>query len=201
MTGTCSDLVGYFGFGSLVNKHTLRTPYVDLVPATLIGWRRHWQAQENMPDRSVALLSVHRDAETSIAGLLVIDRKENLPAVDKREEGYTRVSLSADDFHCLRKDELPNELYVYVAKGDNRAPDLPLLQSYLDAVLQGFIEVYGKAAVEEFGKTTDGFSRHILDDRYKPLYPRSIVLSDPQRECIDTMLGKFALGRFALNNQ
>ena len=63
-------LVGYFGFGSLVNKHTLRTSYVEIVPATLKGWRRHWQARTDTLEQDVALLSIHRDVSCNIKGIL-----------------------------------------------------------------------------------------------------------------------------------
>ena len=91
------DLVGYFGFGSLVNQDTLRTSYVDIVPAKLKGWRRHWQARTGPLSKEVAMLSVHEDEQCDILGALVIDRSENLPSVDEREAGYTRRRLRPED--------------------------------------------------------------------------------------------------------
>ena len=117
------ELVGYFGFGSLVNRHTLRTDFVGMVPAQLKGWKRHWQARTEVIDRDVALLSIHEDPVSSIKGMIVIDRMANLPLVDEREVGYDRHQLSSDDIEILgpilseNPDvELPSALYVYVAR-------------------------------------------------------------------------------------
>lgn len=182
-------LIAYFGFGSLVNRHTLRTSYVDLVPATLKGWRRHWQARTQTLDHPVALLSVHEDQACEIQGMLVVDRLENLPAVDEREEGYSRHVLSTEQLVLHGDLLLPEEIYVYVADEDDAIADSgALLQSYLDAVLQGFHQVYGQAGVSGFVETTSSFDRVMIRDRAAPLYPRSVALSEAEREVIDAAL-------------
>ena len=185
------QLVGYFGFGSLVNKHTLRTSYVDIFPATLKGWRRHWQARPKGFDSEIALLSVHEDDTCSIRGTLVIDRFSNLPLVDKREEDYSRVSLSPDDLLLPSGKEFPDRLNVYVGKepaaGTARGS---LLQSYLDAVLQGFYQLYGVDGVEHFMQTTSGFDRPLISDRQSPQYPRHVDLSIKEQTIIDQALSQ-----------
>ena len=95
------ELIGYFGFGSLVNKHTLRTSFSGMAPARLKGYRRHWQARTDTLAEKVALLSIHEDHASEILGMLVIDAKANLPLVDKREEGYTRTAITADQLDML----------------------------------------------------------------------------------------------------
>ena len=180
-TDNKGDLIGYFGFGSLVNRHTLQTDYVSIIPATLKGWSRHWQAHENDAGRDVALLSVHRDPESEIKGALVTDFRSSLPEVDIREYGYTRTSLQKEAFLVDDPSKLPDELFVYVADGEDRAEHLPLLQSYLDAVLQGFHELYGVAGIEHFVSSTKSFRRNLVKDRDNPLYPRAVKLTDEQR--------------------
>ena len=113
MTG---ELVGYFGFGSLVNKHTLRTSYVDIVsgdsqgiPATLANHAPGFFEQH------VSLLSVHEDSASEIKGMIVLDLLENLPLVDEREEGYSRYTLSGDQLEVHCDVELPANLHVYIA--------------------------------------------------------------------------------------
>ena len=186
---TVSSLVGYFGFGSLVNKHTLRTSYVDIIPATLTGWRRHWQARTKLIEENVALLSIHRDPTCSIKGMLVVDLLENLPLVDEREEGYSRHQLDASALHFPDEFDAPEELYVYVA---NEATDVEdtgaLLQSYMDAVLQGFLNEYGDQGVRHFVETTKGFERPIIADRHQPMYPRNVSLADPEIALFDEAL-------------
>jgi len=186
-----SELVAYFGFGSLVNRHTLRTRYVDIIPARLKGWRRHWQARTSVTGEEVALLSIHRDDACIIDGMIVIDHLENLPQVDEREAGYSRHALTSDDVELLSGVKLPDQFYVYVANVIEGADEGgPLLQSYLDAVMQGFRNEYGDEGVSRFVETTVGFQRTILTDRIKPIYPRSVSLDDTEISLFDTALKK-----------
>lgn len=182
-----SALVGYFGFGSLVNKHTLRTSYVDIVPASLKGFSRHWQARSKTFDSPVSLLSIHEDAECTIKGMLVVDLLENLPLVDEREEGYSRHELSKSQLEVATSVDMPDNLYVYIANEIEEAKDDgALLQSYLDAVMQGFRNEYGNEGVSHFVDTTKGFERSIMLDRANPLYPRSVSLCDEEISLFDS---------------
>ena len=183
------SLIGYFGFGSLVNKDTLRTSYVSIAPAVLKGWRRHWQARTETLPQKVALLSVHRDTRCEIKGALVVDKSENLAAVDQREAGYTRVQLSADDLVVPTGYALPERLYVYVAdEVYGIEDDGALLQSYMDAVMQGFYREHGEEGVKHFVDTTEKFARPVIQDRNNPLYPRSVSLSEDEAMLFDTEL-------------
>lgn len=190
------DMVGYFGFGSLVNKHTLRTSYAGMVPARLKGYRRHWQARTDTLAEKVALLSIHKDNACDILGMIVIDHKENLPLVDEREEGYSRHAISYDQVDILgdiRSEiaelNMPSELYVYIADEVHDVPDTGnLLQSYLDAVMQGFRNEFGDEGALHFVKTTKGFDRGLIKDRQSPVYPRSVVLSKDEVELFDLLV-------------
>ena len=123
-TAAHTDLVAYFGYGSLVNKHTLRTRYVDSFPATLSGYRRHWQARTKTLAESVALLSIHAEPACDIKGMIVVDLIDNLPAVDEREAGYTRHAISAAQLQIDSSVSLPEHLYVYIAnEPESTEPD------------------------------------------------------------------------------
>lgn len=183
------NLVGYFGFGSLVNRHTLRTSYHDIVEATLLGWQRHWQARTDTMDEKVALLSIHRNANCQIKGMLVLDDVSNLAYVDEREAGYDRVEINAEALLLPVDFDPPEKLYVYVAREDaDIKDDGALLQSYLDAVMQGFFQVYGESGVRHFVDTTSKFKRPIILDREAPQYPRSVKLSVQEADLFDTIL-------------
>lgn len=183
------QLVGYFGFGSLVNRHTLRTSYVDIVPASLKGYSRHWQARSKTFDNPVSLLSIHEDETTVIKGVIVLDLLENLPLVDEREAGYTRHQLDHSQLELPNAVSLPDELYVYIANEEEGASDDgALLQSYLDAVMQGFRNEYGNDGVSHFVNTTKGFERNILLDRSAPLYPRDVKLCEEEISLFDNEL-------------
>ena len=187
------DLMAYFGYGSLVNLNTLQTNYVAAYPATLKGWRRHWQSFDSKgADR--ALLSVHEYASYEISGMLVIDRYENLPALDARETHYQRVPVSADalsieDNRFNLSNFKADQLFVYVADHfDDTKP--PLLQSYLDAVMSGFYEHYGSTGLQAFLSTTIGFDRKIIVDRDNPKYPRAVNVDPDMAKWFDKLLKK-----------
>lgn len=184
------ELVGYFGFGSLVNKHTLRTSYVDIIPASLKGYSRHWQARSaKIFDSHISLLSIHEDAGVIIKGMIVFDLLSNLPLVDAREEGYSRHSLKREQLDVSSEVDLPDNLYVYIANEvEDASDDGSLLQSYLDAVMQGFNNEYGEAGVAHFIDTTKGFERNINLDRNAPLYPRDVKLLTNEANLFDKEL-------------
>jgi len=180
-----SNLVGYFGFGSLVNRDTLRTDFIDHIPASLHGWRRHWQTRSKTAERfgnsptELVLLSIHEDRTCILDGAIVIDHISNLAAVDEREAGYSRVRLDRSVLDVPGDIELPGDIYVYVAHPVDPSEDGKgaLLQSYLDAVMQGYLLSFGEEGVSKFIDTTVGFNRSIVTDRTVPVYPRSVELS------------------------
>ena len=169
-----------------------------MVPAQLNGWRRHWQARTEVIDQDVALLSIHRDPACSVKGMIVIDRLSNLPLVDEREVGYDRHSIASQDIEILGPVAsktpdvvLPEALYVYVArKPFDASQGGPLLQSYCDAVMQGFRNEFGNDGVRHFIETTAGFEREIITDREVPKYPRHVILGDDEKDLFDSSLSK-----------
>ena len=224
-----NDLIAYFGYGSLVNLKTLQTGYVSAHPATLKGWRRHWQARRPMQvsmdvamedgadslsseqiawaksigkagleasvsPHDLALLSVHRDRTSTIGGMLVIDRLENLPALDERERLYERVTIDRNDILAgdtggtLEMIRAQN-LFIYVGQ-ITAVGQPPLLQSYLDTVMAGFLEAHGESGVEAFINSTTGFGREIICDRSAPIYPRAVALQADIADRFDAMLAK-----------
>tara|TARA_R110002020_G_scaffold86758_2_gene214206 strand:+ start:9302 stop:9967 length:666 start_codon:yes stop_codon:yes gene_type:complete len=197
-------LVGYFGYGSLVNRRTLRTGVVAAWPARLRGWRRTWRARPDMgptplealaPGLAPCLLSAHPDPGSAIDGLLVIDRAENLEAVDAREFRYHRRSIGVDalDFGgevpaLAARADIP--LHVYEARTEHPPADgpAPILRSYLDAVMQGFLVEFGKAGLSRFVAETAGFDRPVLEDREAPRYARAVDLSPAEIALFDAAL-------------
>jgi hypothetical protein len=174
-----------FGYGSLVNRQTLRGEVIACVPAKLRGWRRHWQSRgadiEPAAGEPIALLSVHRHETSEIDGMLIVARHEELPALDRREARYERVRLDPSQVATAGRDSghaLPDDVFVYVGlpQPQEREPAM-LLQSYLDAVLAGFLAEYGQAGLDRFFASTTGFARPLIEDRHSPRYPRAIRLA------------------------
>jgi hypothetical protein len=116
--------VAYFGYGSLVNRATLRTDIVDIIPARLVGWRRIWRPRPDMPGFPAALLTVRREPGCVCDGVLIVDRAENLAAVDEREARYRRVRLEPLELEIspAREGAVAADVPAYVYEAD---PGLP----------------------------------------------------------------------------
>lgn len=193
------EIVAYFGYGSLVNRATHRTEIVAARPCRLRGWRRFWRPRPDMPFNPaqatpVSLLTVRRVADSWIDGLLVFDRTENLPAIDAREAHYERRLVQPADIQLL-EGRAPKGCDIFVYEAREGVPDhdgnaCPILQSYLDAVLQGFLAEHGEAGLARFVLETDGFETAVLADREAPVYPRAVVLTASERALIDSLLAQ-----------
>lgn len=182
-------LIAYFGYGSLVNPDTHRTPVIGYANARLRGWQRRWTARPDDHPEPIALLtsSPTGGADEWLAGLIVFDHVDSLASLDAREAGYDRRTISAQDIEVAGFD-VPAGCPVYAYEG--RAPHRPqqphlILQSYLDAVLQGYARRYDHGAVDRFVASTAGFDRAVLRDRRGPRYPRAVILADDERTTID----------------
>lgn len=181
-------VVAYFGYGSLVNRRTLRTKFLGLRRASVTGWRRFW-----MPRRApqAALLSVRPDDSFETQGVVVYDLADHLPDVDEREAGYLRRVVMPG--HVAIEAEAAPDVPLFIYEASPTEPDAAevgamILQSYLDAVLQGFLSLYGEAGVRRFVEETEGFETTILGDRASPGYPRSVILSKDEAALFDSLV-------------
>lgn len=169
----------FFGYGSLVNRNT--HAYPDLTPAKVRGWRRTWAPS---PFRPVAFLSVVPAPGEWVLGALARVPNADWNALDKREAAYARHHVEVDD--C--DDHRPG-LQIYAAE-DLKDPSNshPILLSYLDVVVQGFLREHGKRAAEDFFSTTDGWETPVLNDRNSPRYPRHQSLTQVETDIVDSCL-------------
>jgi hypothetical protein len=171
----------FFGYGSLVNRAT--HAYTDASPATLTGWRRVWV---HTPARPLAYLSVERAPESTIAGLIAHVPGGDWAALDLREHAYTRHLDHATPLGAARQP-----IQVYAVPQDQAAPPQvahPILLSYLDVVVQGFLAEFGPKGVADFFATTTGWDAPILNDRAAPRYPRAQRLTPSQTAVVDDRL-------------
>lgn len=195
------ELIAYFGYGSLVNPATHRTKSFGYVNARLRGWQRRWTARPDEHVEPIALLTSSPDAPADawLSGLLVFDHIDSLASLDAREAGYDRRTIAPDAIDVVGVT-VPDGCPVYAYEG--RPPHRPdiehvILQSYLDAVLQGYAHRYGAAAVGDFITTTQRFDMPILRDRTTPKYPRPVKLSDDERALIDDATAALSFRDFA----
>jgi len=173
----------FFGYGSLVNRRT--HGYDNAHRAEVSGWRRAWRATDL---RKAAFLTVLPDPATRIDGLIAEVPGGDWAALDKRERAYDKHDAAHAVDHPL---EVALDVRIYaIPDGRHFAPtaEHPVLMSYLDVVVQGYLAEFGEAGVHRFLDTTDGWQTPVLDDRAAPVYPRAQPLSAAERDCVDDIL-------------
>lgn len=189
--------ISYFGYGSLVNRDT-RPIYEDATNARLYGWQRAWSHRVVDGQRAVGCTSLtiepiesaDKAAVAGIDGVLVRIRPEDLPALDRREAGYERIrvnpsSLELPDGHDIE------EVVTYRSLSENRHmanEEFPILQSYIDCVMAGYLTRFGESGLNHWLHSTRGWEHSILDDRNNPIYPRHIDLQADQQTYFDSLI-------------
>jgi hypothetical protein len=172
----------FFGYGSLVNLAT--HDYQNPRKATVQGWRRQWVYAAN---RDVSFLSVTLDPQASIQGMIADVTGLGWKALDAREAAYNRRALQSRDHAGVQ---------IYQANPDHvdtTAQDKPILLSYIDCVIQGFITHFGTDGVAGFFDSTSGWERPVKDDRVEPIYPRAQRLSPDQTKLVDHHLDRLSV--------
>ena len=176
----------FFGYGSLVNQRThVHRPCQKI---TLTGWRRAWWPVVHHPayDRPAVLLTGVRDASSSIDGLIAPIDDLGRDNLDKRESGYDRHNA---DEHL--PSDGPTGVAVYAVDPASRCDathEHRATLSYLDVVIQGYWDEFGKSGAEAFFDTTDGWEVGFLNDRAAPLYPRKQNVPREIQNWIDAAL-------------
>ncbi|UYV38969.1 gamma-glutamylcyclotransferase [Rhodobacteraceae bacterium D3-12] len=178
----------FFGYGSLVNLAT--HDFADAHPARARGWRRAWRHTTLRP---VAFLTAVPDNSCNIDGMIAHVPDDNWSALDLREHAYARVAAQDTIDHPL-PDAPPVALYA-IADGAHAQPDTahPVLLSYLDVVVQGYLKAFGAEGAERFFETTDGWDAPVMNDRTAPLYPRHQHLSSDEIDFVDAALKRLGV--------
>ena len=130
-----------------------------------------------------------------IHGVIVLDSRNNLREVDRREIGYRRAKIDLHQSDLTAKIAGINA-YIYVSKKDHNrwgSPDYPIWRTYLDCILAGYIDVWGQAGAERFMASTQGWDVPLIDDRTVPKYPRHVILEKAVRQTIDRLLEKHGI--------
>jgi hypothetical protein len=173
----------FFGYGSLVNRDT--HGFEEAHPARLTGWRRVWRHTDLRP---VAFLTAVPAPGHQIDGLVAHVPGDDWAALDERERAYDRTHVTEATDHGVGR---AIHIQVYsIPQGKHGAPDNahPVLLSYIDVVVQGYLREFGEAGVARFFQTTDGWEAPILDDRAAPVYRRAQRLGPDEEELVNDWL-------------
>lgn len=180
----------FFGYGSLVNRAT--HAYHGAARATANGWARTWC---HAVGRDYANLTAIRVPDASIHGLIAGVPGSDWVALDARENAYER---HLDTPNIAHERPETSEIAIYAIAPEAMAPpkeEHPILLSYLDVVVQGYLTEFGPGGPAHFFETTLGWDATVLDDRADPIYPRYQVLSVEERAITDLALDRLGVRR------
>lgn len=191
-----------FGYGSLINtasRNSTAAKPISAIPARLsasFGYIRTWN------DRSASgftALGLRRpepgESAMTINGVLYPVEGNDMSAFDAREKGYARVEVPRDKIEAVSWQRWPEEgkIWVYVPIATGKPPgvglpqpngEFPLLESYIDVVVEGGLE-YGAQYADEIIETTKDWSTYWLNDRE---FARRPWVTDKQYETVDKLL-------------
>lgn len=176
----------FFGYGSLVNQAT--HVYENAHTARISGWRRTWRFTPHHP---VSLLTAIPCENSEIDGLIAEVPNADWVALDARESGYGRHVTDRVSHPLSHAPEIA--IYAVAPQETFQSENTPgILLSYLDVVVQGYLNEFGEDGVERFFETTDGWDTPIINDRSAPKYPRSQVLTAAQTGLVDSFVAQLA---------
>lgn len=176
-----------FGYGSLINaaSRALTGQTGKAIPATIHGFIRHW----SMIDESYRLAPLavnHGDGQVN-GVLLEIDEHE-LKHFDAREAGYHRTEVDPSLVECATLFDPSRPIWLYITdKAIAPTHQAPIVQSYVDTVLAGCLEISQQFA-NHFLTHTQGWQHAWENDRLQPKYPRGANIARDQQEQIDRLL-------------
>ena len=186
-----SGLFTCFGYGSLVNRQTLPDD-AQSIRVRVNGWRRAWRHSSLSTTGRRCTLTVIPDPDCTIYGTIVAQPLARAEPLQAREAQYGKVGLAPKSIEWVdeRPDHWP-EPFIHVGAAEHARPgdhDHPVLLSYVDTVVSGFLLTFGDEGARHFMDTTADWHVPVLNDRQSPLYPRATELSPDETALVDELL-------------
>jgi hypothetical protein len=171
-----------FGYGSLINSASRNATVGKIVPAIPVrvsaafGYIRAWDDRSTSGFTALGLRKPGPGEKAStINGVLYPVDGDDMAKYDVRERGYGRVEVPRDDIEAMSWQLLPatGKIWVYIPVRADGEPGVglpaasaqfPLLESYVDVVVEGALE-YGEPFAHELLETTSDWSDFWLNDR------------------------------------
>lgn len=157
------------------------------------GYQRGWNFRSNTGFTALGIRRVVIADASDINGVVFQIHSSMLPDFDRREVGYDRVQIPMETLQFTKTSKVNVELtippsariWVYVPMEENFLPadeDHPILQSYVDTVMQGCLFWGEEEMAESFVRTTAHWSPYFLNDtpssRRPWLYRQQYTLID-----------------------
>lgn len=171
-----------FGYGSLINtasRDSTSDHPIAAIPVRVsaaFGYIRGWNDRSPSGFTALGLRKAGPgESAMTINGVLYPVEGKEMSEFDARERGYVRVEVPHADIEAVSWQGLPAQghIWVYVPDVAGQAagtglpvPDAkyPMLESYIDVVVQGGLE-YGTEFAREIIVTTTDWSPYWLNDR------------------------------------
>ena len=191
-----------FGYGSLISRESrLRTGKTGTaMPVLVRGLQRAWNFAA--PRMKMTAVGVVVQESASCNGILMQIEESELPSFDKREgvgtnHGYRRLEIQPTQVIGLAAEDLRTMTTwgYFVNRPTAPTSECPIVQSYVDVILSGCLEL-GEDFAVEFIRSTFGWDNVWHNDRAHPRYVRHTDTSGCQAK-IDGLLGKWAASGFA----
>lgn len=176
-----------FGYGSLMNGESRqRTGHTHgAIPAVATGFIRRWGKLEHSTVLSPLVVST---GQGKVNGLLLEVSKQDLGYFDQREHGYERVQIPQHQIEADASLDATKPVWIYIKNQHQLAcQNVPIVQTYLDTVLAGCLEVSEHFA-QQFIRYTLGWHFPIENDRNQPKYPNLARVDDKCQLIIDALL-------------
>ncbi|HUC16331.1 MAG TPA: gamma-glutamylcyclotransferase family protein [Acetobacteraceae bacterium] len=204
LPGQPTDFI--FGYGSLIDTASRNatagrpTLAIPVRVSAAFGYVRTWDDRASTGFTALGLARAGPgEPAMTINGVLFPVEAGDLSAFDARESGYARIEVPRDDIEALSWERLPlqGRIWVYIPEISGKAPGVdlpqpnasfPLLQSYIDVVMEGGLE-YGSEFAREIIETTEGWSRYWLNDR---AFGRRPWMLGKRSSMVDGLLAAFA---------
>jgi hypothetical protein len=163
------------------------------------GYVRSWSDRAGSGFTALGLRRPYDgEAPMTINGV-IYPAGDDMSAFDQREKGYVRVEVPRALIEAVSWQALPSQgtVWVYVPKAEGKQPGeglpvpdakFPIVESYVDVVIEGGLE-YGPEFAREIIETTRDWSAFWLNDR--PLARRPWVV-DKQFAKVDALLASSA---------
>ena len=191
-----------FGYGSLINSASRDstagkiTPAIPVRVSAAFGYIRAWNDRSLSGFTALGLRKAGAgEVASTINGVIYAAGVDDIAKFDAREQGYARVEVPRQDIEAVSWQRLPEagRIWVYIPVRPNSVPGVglpaataqyPMLESYIDVVVEGGLE-YGEDFARELIETTSDWSDYWLNDRELARRP---WVHDPESSKVDDLL-------------
>ena len=167
-----------FGYGSLISRDSRAMTAPETLKSTEIAVQISGIEPVFAKKSRIGMtaMGIRLQEGASAVGIIIPVPEKDLVKFDKREQGYSRIEIDLDDVdlvpfldydesHRIFVDAKKNNdhqnirIWAYLPqKIDPPTSDHPIVQSYVDTILRGCIDVGGERFAREFIQTTKGWN-------------------------------------------